>query len=116
MTGSGYPEYAINGGTAYRVPPGWATLVSGLLHELDDMRARGILGKDFQVVQVFDSNGGLAAAMAGSYRPDDVVGLLRSYAERSRRVCAECGYEGTKSGLRRPACQACAADRNRRTR
>lgn len=108
MTQGGYPDYGINSGTVYRVPPGWATLVSSLLHELDEMRTKGILGKDFQVTQVFDSNGGLAAAMAGRFRPEDVSGLLRSYAERSRQVCAECGYEGTKSGLRRPACRACA--------
>jgi hypothetical protein len=116
MTCGGYPEYRINKGTAYRVPPGWASLVAGLLHELDDMRGKGILGQDFQVTQMFDSNGSLAAVMAGRFRQDDVAGLLRSYAARSRETCAECGYEGTKAGLRRPTCRACMGARNRSVR
>jgi hypothetical protein len=108
MTRGGYPDYEINRDTVYRVPPGWTTLVSGLLHELDEMRTKGILGKNFQVTQVFASSDGLAMALAGRFRPEDVSGLLRAYAERSRKVCAECGYEGAGLGLRRPACRACA--------
>lgn len=116
MSHGGYPEYRINKETVYRVPPGWADLVAGLMHELDDMRGKGILGQDFQVTQVFDSNGGMAAVMAGRFRPEDVAGLLRAYAARSRETCAECGYEGAKAGLRRPTCRACTAARNRSVR
>jgi hypothetical protein len=111
----GYPSYQISKNTKYRVPPGWNRLACSLLEELEGMRAVGLVGKDFHVISISAEGGVMVLSLGGTYRIDNTSGLLAVYADRSRRTCTECGYEGLlPAGMWRPTCNPCLLVKNRR--
>jgi len=111
----GYPSYQISKNTKYRVPPGWNRLACSLIEELEDMRSVGLVGKDFHVVSIGANGGVMVLDLGGAYRVENTAGLLAVYADRSRRTCAECGYEGLMQvGIRRPCCKPCLLVKNKR--
>jgi len=103
-----YPEYQINKNTSYRLPPGWSLLACALLDELEELQKAELVGRNFHVKELRTENGAMAVVLGGTYLPGNLSGILSSYADRSRKTCAECGYEGIAiSQVRRPVCRCC---------